>query len=77
MLITWLRLDRGGPSSVWNFTANQVTLQVVVAAEHEVPEHARVSLCRQAQQVTSLSDDELEYASASSPAQVATSFAQA
>ena len=52
-------------------------MQVVVAAEHEVPEHARVSLCRQAQQATSLSDDELEYASASSPAQVTANMAQA
>ena len=52
-------------------------MQVVVAAEHEVPEHARVSLCRQAQQATSLSDDELEYASASSPAQVAARWARA
>ena len=38
-----------------------------MAAEQEVREHARVSLCRQAQQAGSLSDDELEYTSASSP----------
>ncbi|KAK9827334.1 hypothetical protein WJX81_006406 [Elliptochloris bilobata] len=46
-----------------------LSFNVVVAAEHEVPEHARVSLCCQAQQATTLSDDELEYTSSSSPAQ--------
>jgi len=43
--------------------------QVAIAPEHQVLPHARVSLCRQAQQAGSLSDDELEYAAASSPAQ--------
>lgn len=42
-------------------------LQVKIGERHEVERGTAISMCRQLQQSASMSDDELEYAAASSP----------